>query len=111
MQDKPGVMIYFDIQETVNRLSDKNAGILFRAILEYGFTGCEPELPNALHLLWPMIRMRLDTDDQRYRQVTQKRKYAVYVRWAKVHGQEPLSYEDWVLTLDSSSEDSPLSLS
>ena len=102
MQNKPGVMIYLDMLQTLERLSDENAGILFRAILKYGATGAEPELPDALYILWPMVRMRLDTDDRRYHQVSQKRRYAAYVRWAEHHGQSPLSYEDWLCTLDDS---------
>ena len=97
------------MQETVKRLSDRNAGILFRAILEYGATGKEPVLPESLYLLWPMVRMRLDTDDQRYRQVSQKRKYAIYVRWAKAHGQEPLAYDSWLSNLDTDDNEPPLS--
>lgn len=102
MQEKPGVMIYFDIRDTLSRLSDESAGILFRAIMEYGATRNEPELPEPLYLLWPLIQMRLDTDDQRYHQVSQKRKYAAYVRWTEHHGQAPLSFEDWLCTLDHS---------
>lgn len=101
MREKPGVMIYFDMRELLNRLSDQQVGILFRAILEYGVTQTEPSLPEPLHLLWPLVQMRLDSDDQRYHRVSQKRRYAIYVRWTKHHGQTPLSYEDWLCTLDS----------
>lgn len=101
MQNKPGVMIYFDIQETVKRLSDRSAGILFRAILEYGATKKEPTLPDSLYMLWPMIRMRLDTDDERYHQMSQRRRYAAYTRWCKHDGENPLSYNDWLSKEDN----------
>lgn len=100
MERKPGVMIYFDLQGVLDRLSDRHAGILFRAILQYGETRKIPDLPDPLYLLWPMIQLRLDSDDQRYYRVSQKRKYAVYTRWTKHHGQTPLSYEDWLAQLD-----------
>ncbi len=96
MQKKPGVMIYFDMLETLERLSDENAGVLLRAILEYGKTQCEPQLPDPLYLLWPMIRMRLDMDDERYYQVSQKRSYAAYVRWANHQGHAPMPYNEWL---------------
>ena len=99
MNDKPGVMIYFELKETLNRLSDADAGILFRAIMEYGATGREAELSDALLVLWPLIRMRLDIDDQRYRNTSYKRKYAVYVRWAKHHNQEVMAYDDWLASV------------
>ena len=96
MQNKPGIMIYFDVIETVNRLSDQNAGRLFRAILEYGMTRRVPELPEKLFLIWPLVQMRLDNDDQRYYRVTLKRRYAAYARWTKEKGQIPLEYEQWL---------------
>ena len=96
MENKPGIMIYFDILPTIARLSEKNAGILFRAVLEYGSTGKEPELPYQLRLIWPMVQMRLIADDQRYQTMTYKRKYAAYSRWAKEKGEEHLSYKQWL---------------
>ncbi len=56
MYEKPGVMIYFDLQETLDRLSDEQAGILFRAILEYGAKRTEPDLPDPLFFLCPLSR-------------------------------------------------------
>lgn len=108
MKKKPGVMLYFDLKRTVDRLSDKHAGILLRAILEYGLTGTVPELPDKLFLLWPMIQMRLDVDDERYYQLTYKRKYAAYVRWENEHGREPLSYKDWACTEALAEEEASL---
>ena len=71
MSKKPGVMLYFDTMQSIRHLSDKNVAILLRAIMEYGMHGTIPELPDKVLLLWPMIQMRLDTDDQRYNQLTQ----------------------------------------
>ena len=96
MPNKPGIMIYFDMLETVNRLSDQNAGRLFRAILQYGMTQQVPELPEKLFLIWPLVQMRLDNDDERYYRVARKRRYAIYVRWANEKGQTPLPYEEWL---------------
>lgn len=105
MYEKPGVMIYFDLQETLDRLSDEQAGILFRAILEYGAKRTEPDLPDPLFFLWPIIQTRLDCDDRRYYRVSQKRRYAVYVRWTKHHGQTPLSFTEWLCELDRNDDD------
>ena len=96
MSKKPGVMIYFELQPMLERLSDKHAGILFRAILEYGLHGTVPVLPDKLYLLWPIIQMRLDTDDQHYHETKLKKKYAVYVRWANHEGTTPMAYEEWL---------------
>lgn len=98
MKSKPGVMVYFEIRSALKLLSDKDKGILFDAILEYGETGCESSRlkeSEFLGVLWPLIKIRIDGDDLRYTKMVVKRKYSAYVRWAKKHGEEPLSFEDW----------------
>lgn len=96
MKKKPGVMIYFDLRYTLDRLSDAMVGKLFRAIMEYGETGCCPQLPDKLLLLWPMIEMRLITDDFRYRENATKSRYAAYCRWSREKEIAPLCYEEWL---------------
>ena len=105
MENKPGVMIYFDMLPMLERLSDKNAGILFRGILQYGATGEEPELPDKLQLFWPLIQMRLNADDERYRMASNRGKYAAYTRWARKRGVEPLPYLEWACNMDMEAEE------
>ena len=96
---KPGVMVYFEMRSLLERLSNNDAGILFRAIMDYGATGCIPELPESLFIAWPLIQMRLDMDNERYWKVTNQRKYATYSRWAKEKGNEPIPYNDWLCNM------------
>lgn len=100
MSDKPGVMIYFDLMDAIKYLSDEETGQLMRSILEYGKSKTIPVFDRPLNLVWSLVQSRLDTDDQRYYQVAQKRKYAIYVRWAKHHGHEPMPYDDWLCSID-----------
>ena len=97
MSEKPGVMIYFEIMEAVNRMSDEQAGALLKAILSYGSTMREPEIRDDLFMLWPLIRARLDSDDERYYRTSQRKRYAVYSRWAKNRNEEILPFEQWVM--------------
>ena len=93
---KPGVMIYFELAGVLATLTDAQAGKLFRAILEYGRDKTIPDLPGRLQCIWPIIQMRLDTDDDRYHQTTARRQYAAYVRWAKKNGEEkPMTFDEW----------------
>ena len=94
---KPGVMIYFDMMESVKYLSDKNAGILFKAIMHYARDAQQPKLPEKLLPLWAMVRSRVDSDDDAYQEKTTKNKYSAYVRWQRAHGSEPIAYEEWIL--------------
>ena len=108
MSEKPGVIIYFDILGTVERLSNEDAGILFRAMLQYGLEKTIPDLSGVLYVLWPMVQMRLDSDDQRYYDVSQKRKYAAYCRWAKKRNETPLEYDEWLCSLDREIDHYPI---
>lgn len=96
MKTKPGVMIYFELRGMLKLLPDAEKGILFDAILEYGQTGKVGELTDTLRVAWPLIKMRLDTDSDRYTDVVNKRRYAAYVRWAKQHNDTVLSYPVWL---------------
>ena len=96
MSEKPGVMIYFDMLDCLKQMTDRQAGLLFRCILEYASTGKEPEIPDSLRIIWPMLRMRMDTDHQRYKLKVLKSRYAIYKRWAEKKEETVLPYEDWV---------------
>ena len=96
--NKPGVMMYFDLMSVLDRLSDKDAGILFRAIMRYGIDGTISDLPNAVFPLWPLIQSRLDSDDNRYYVTAYKRKYGAYVRWCRNKGEPVKSYDEWLQT-------------
>lgn len=104
MENKPGVVVYFDMLPMLEQLSDKNKGILFQSILEYGNTGRQPMLPPKLQLLWPLIQMRLDADGQRYQMVVNQRKYANYARWSRNRGEEPVSFDEWLCDIDYEEE-------
>ena len=93
---KPGVMIYFDLMGSLQHLSDKSAGILFKGIMHYAREGTEPQLPAAVLPLWALIKSRIDADDAVYQEKTWKNKYNAYVRWEKQQNRDPLPYESWL---------------
>ena len=88
-------MIYFDMMESVKYLSDKNAGILFKAIMYYARDAQQPKLPEKLLPLWAMVRSRVDSDDDSYQEKTRKNKYSAYVRWQRANEEPVLTYEEW----------------
>ena len=82
-KQRPGVMIYFDIAHSINRLSNEERGILFSAIMEYGEFGTVPALDGMLAMAWDFIRPRLDRDAKKYEETCQKRTAAINSRWNK----------------------------
>ena len=107
MARKPGVMIYFDIRGILNMLTLEERGSLFSTIMEYGETGrfCERDLCDKARIVWPFVQSYLDRDDDRYRDISQRNRYASYVRWQRERGEEALPRHDWELYVDTRRED------
>jgi len=98
IMQKPGVMVYFDLLPALKQMSNAEAGILFKAILEYGrhnIPESVPQLPGKLAVVWPLVQQRLDSDEMRYLQAVTKKRYAAYVRWARRQNVEPKDYVSW----------------
>ena len=95
MNEKPGVMLYFDLLPTLEELSNADKGLLLEAILKYGKRREEIKLSKRTEVIWPLIRMRLDTDEMRYLRTVTRRQYAAYVRWAKRMGKDPVDFITW----------------
>ena len=82
MKKRPGVMLYFDRLTFLDRLSDEQAGRLFRCILAYAENGVVPEIEDlALGMAWDVIRPVLDYDRERYEAICEKRRQSVQKRW------------------------------
>lgn len=108
---RPGVMLYFDLAPMLVRLSDEQRGKLLMAIVDYAQSGNRPEPDDiVLHVLWPFIEQRIDTDAQVYQEKVTKSRYAAYCRDARRAGEEPVSYDCWLTThANEDTEDRALS--
>ena len=81
---RPGVMIYFDISPSLNRLSDCQNGKLFKSILEYGQFGVVPDFGDDLGLCiaWDFIKPAIDRDKEKYEERPRKNAEAANIRWS-----------------------------
>lgn len=81
-EHKPGVMVYFDLRESISMLTQSEKGDLLDAILTYGQDGQEPEFADrAMCLLWSRLRLDIQRDDDRYQEVRLRRIAAANKRW------------------------------
>ena len=87
MGTMPGVMLYFDLRPCLDHLTREEQGMLFQAILDYGETGCPPELPGALAIAWAFIQPRLDRDRARYEAKVAQSTQAIRSRWQQLREQ------------------------
>ncbi len=60
--------IYLDYSKAVNKLSDAEAGQLFKALLVYADSGQEPQLEGSLYAVFAIMQNQLDRDTEKYTQ-------------------------------------------
>lgn len=94
---RPGVMLYFDMSPSVERMDIQQKAALLDAILRYGEFGEEPDFRNdpRLDVTWTFVRQRIDIDGAAYEEKCEKGRYATYVREAEKKQKTPLTYEAW----------------
>ena len=103
-QQKPGVMLYFEMRNVFEELSNEKRGILVSAILDYSEHGIQPDFRGSLRIAWASIQPRLDRDGENYAQKSQQRRYAVYIRECKKDGTLPLPFDEWLAPLSDSTQ-------
>ena len=101
---KPGVMLYFEMRNVFEELSNEKRGILVSAILDYSEHGIQPDFRGSLRIAWASIQPRLDRDGENYAQKSQQRRYAVYIRECKKDGTLPLPFDEWLAPLSDSTQ-------
>lgn len=67
---KPSFLVYYDNEIIVCRLSDEDAGKLFKALFPYGREHVKPDFENspALAMAFDVLSMAIDRDSERYAQ-------------------------------------------
>ena len=67
MSDRPGFMLYFDIEPALTMLKDSQRGQLFTAIMNYAHYADVPDFEDKLiGMAWSLIRPSLDRDRRSY---------------------------------------------
>ena len=100
---RPGIMLYFDILGPIRLLPDSDKGRLLVAMLEYGQSGTVPEFDGALALAWEFVKPKIDKDSEEYNKTVLKRQYATFCRDRKKKGEQEITFEEWLMTIDNQS--------
>lgn len=74
-KDRKSFVLFLDLKETVDSLSDGQAGKLFKAIFQYQKTG-EVNLKGTLNTLFFSIKNQLDRNEKKWEEIKQKRSEA-----------------------------------
>lgn len=70
---KQAFVLYFDIREPLELLTDAERGKLFMAIIDYAENGTEPEFSGSLQMAFAFIKQGLDRDTRRWNQKRERR--------------------------------------
>lgn len=76
------MLLHHEHYELIGRLTDEEAGMLFKAFYEYDINGKEPTFPDrSLELVFITISRFLDRNKVRYEEVSKARSEAAKRRW------------------------------
>lgn len=95
MNPRPGFMLYFELAPALSAMDDREAGLLFKALMAYAQYGEVRELTGLAAFAFEVVRPRIDRDAEAYREKCRKNAYNAYLRVAKLRGENPVDYEDW----------------
>ena len=98
--ERPGFVVYFDLLDQIQELSDAERGQLLTGMLEYGKYGVLPEFKGMLAMAWRFLRPKMDRDAEAYAKTIEGKRYATYCRECKKNGIQELSREDWRVSID-----------
>lgn len=80
---KPGFLLYLDQKETIDELTDEEAGILLKAIFEYEQTKKTPQLNKVLKFIFLQLKKSLDRDEKKYNEICDQNRKNIEKRWNK----------------------------
>ncbi len=81
---KKGSFILYDTDlESLEFLTDEQAGQLFRALAQYRTEGAEPDFGDdaALKILFRQFRVHIEINEEKYKALCEKRSQAANKRW------------------------------
>lgn len=81
--DKNTFILQTKLEAPVSKLSDKQAGVLFKSILKYAKNGTVATFEDsAVDITFEIVRQDIDYTSAKYADVCRKRKEAIEKRWA-----------------------------
>ena len=75
-EEKKSFIVYCDLEEILNELSDEDAGILFKAMIDYAQNGNEPNFGVPLKYVWIPIRQQMERDAEKWNEIKKVRSAA-----------------------------------
>ena len=103
--DKNSFLIYLDYEEQFNLLSNEEAGILIKAIMQYEKTGEIVKLDGMVKMAFSFIKTQLDRDREKYQEKCEKNKNNARKRWNAKNANAQSGIENDTKNADNDNED------
>lgn len=85
-KEQKGFIIYGDTEPVVDRLTDEEAGQLFKGMVKYFNSGETPSFSGVLEFVFIPIKQQMDRDSEKYEEKCQKNREKIQKYWNKVKG-------------------------
>ena len=83
-KDQKGFVVYGDIEESLNELTDEQVAKLFRGMVSYFNTGKEPKFSGLMKMVFIPIRQQMNRDTDKYEKKCEKNRESIQKYWDKV---------------------------
>ena len=83
-KEQKGFVVYGDIKETADELTDEQLGQLFRGMIDYFVQGECPRFTDSLKFAFIPIKQQMDRDKEKYDSKCEKNRESIQNYWDKV---------------------------
>lgn len=87
-KEKKGFIVYDDIMEVVDRLSDEEAGQLLKGMLKYSINGQDPKFKGVLEFVFIPIKQQMDRNAEKYAAKCEKNRENANKRWQNANASD-----------------------
>lgn len=87
-KEKKGFIVYDDIIEVVDRLSDEEAGQLLKGMLRYSINGQDPKFKGVLEFVFIPIKQQMDRNSEKYAAKCEKNRENANKRWQNANASD-----------------------
>ena len=82
-KEQKGFIVYGDIQDVLNELTDDQVAQLFRGMVDYFVEGKDPKFTGILKFVFIPIKQQMDRDAEKYEKKCEKMRKNAQKRWGK----------------------------
>ena len=83
-KDQKGFVVYGDIEESLDELTDEQVAKLFRGMVKYFKTGKNPKFTGVLKFVFIPIKQQMDRDAEKYDRRCEKNRENVKKRYVRI---------------------------